>query len=715
MDYPIVYDKFETDFSGTGLAVLGNATNIKIKEVINGEFLLSFVLPRTDVSWQYVQPENFVKVFDCSQNKDQLFRIRAFDEIRDSTGKLTSNIQCEHVYYDAHDCKFFPYVELIGQTPEQILTYAFSGTRFTIGTVEITTKTDIFLDKAYPSEIVAKLIENVGGELIKDNWTISLVKKRGSNTGVEFRYGKNQATLKRETDAKNVITRLYPFGKDGLQIEGSLGYIDSPLINNYDRPRIGYIDYKDIEDPADLLAEALKEWSTTERDGIDKPKVTYSGEFVELKKLQEYGDVEAFALGDIVRIIDEGIEADTTQRIMEYEYYPYEPKRSTVVLSNLNPRVYRNSRPSNVIADTISQGQYVSDMQTSRGDINSGWLDNIREKLQTEINGMVQTALMHAQSDMYVDNIDNPNKALILGPGLFAIANKKKPNGDWDWRTIANGDRVVADEVDADWVYAGSISADQITSGEIIADGVTAEALEVIKANIDVVVSNTIITQNLYSQLGRVADLTVNELDTSYKKITNYLTGDTSPVYYKRDYEQYSLYIQADTDGLESEQYTSKDGTPLYWVDEEHEEMTTEVTAYPVMVYKYTEHTKMELSFRDVNGDIRPRIILGAGFGNEIFPERGKFIIDKMTDGGILSYTTADGTEYSIEIGENGIIQNGEEKLTALNFFANGFSADYNSTTVSYRWEKDVDGRITQLEDLYTGEIVPVTWGGGSL
>jgi hypothetical protein len=175
------------------------------------------------------------------------------------------------------------------------------------------------------------------------------------------------------------------------------------------------------------------------------------------------------------------------------------------------------------------------------------------------------------------------------------------------------------------------------------------------------------------------------------------------------------LYIQADTDGLESEQYTSKDGTPLYWVDEEHEEMTTEVTAYPVMVYKYTEYTKMELSFRDVNGDIRPRIILGAGFGNELFPERGKFIIDKMTDGGILSYTTADGTEYSIEIGEDGIIQNGEQTLSALAFFSNGFSADYGSTTVSYRWTKDGTGRITQLEDLYTGDIVPVSWGGGSL
>ena len=341
----------------------------------------------------------------------------------------------------------------------------FSGTRFTIGTVEITTMTDIFMDKVYPSEIVAKLIENVGGELIKDNWTISLVNKRGSNTGVEFRYGKNQASLKRETDAKGVITRLYPFGKDGLQIAGSLGYIDSPLIDNYDRPRAGHIDYKDIEDPAELLTAAQAEWSTSEKDGIDKPIVTYSGEFIELKKLQEYGDVEAFGLGDIVKIIDEGLDADTTQRIMEYDYYPYEPKKSTVSLSNTKPAVYKNNRPSNIIGDMIGSGNYVRDMQTSSGDINSGWLDNIRAKLQTEINGMVQTALQHVQADIYLNNQTNPTKALILGPGLFAIANSKKPNGDWDWRTIATGDKLIADEVDALWVYAGRVKANQLIIG----------------------------------------------------------------------------------------------------------------------------------------------------------------------------------------------------------------------------------------------------------
>ncbi len=447
MDYPIVYDKFSAEFTSMGLAVLENASSVKIKEVINGEFLLSFILPRTDPKWQHIQPENFVKVYDCSQKKDQLFRIRGFDEQRDSSGKLTSNIQCEHVYYDAHDCKFFPTVELIGKTPSQILSYAFAGTRFTIGTVEITKLTDIMLDKVYPSEIVSKLIENVGGELIKDNWTINLVTKRGSNTGVQFRFGKNIATLKKSTDSKGIITRLYPYGKDGLQIAGSLGYIDSPLIGNYDRPRIGHIDYKDIEDPAKLLTEALKEWTTSDQDGIDKPRVTYSGEFIELKKLKEYGDFEAFGLGDIIRIIDEGLETDTTQRIMEYDYYPYEPKRSTVNMSNTKPSVYKGNRPSNIIGNTITTGNYVNSITDSSKKLDPGWFQNIKKKLRTLFNGGLREAVMHKTGDIWVDNPDNPTKAMgILADG-FAIANSKLPNGDWNWKTFGTADGFVADMI----------------------------------------------------------------------------------------------------------------------------------------------------------------------------------------------------------------------------------------------------------------------------
>ena len=94
-----------------GLAILENAKNVKIKTVINGEYTLSLILPRNDPKWQHVLEENFILV------DGQLFRIRVFDEQRDNTGKLLSNIQCEHVWYDSNDCKFIPDFSMIGATP----------------------------------------------------------------------------------------------------------------------------------------------------------------------------------------------------------------------------------------------------------------------------------------------------------------------------------------------------------------------------------------------------------------------------------------------------------------------------------------------------------------------------------------------------------------------------------------------------------------------
>lgn len=64
----------------------------------------------------------------------------------------------------------------------------------------------------------------------------------------------------------NIITRLYPYGKDYLDITSvndGKAYIDSPLIGEYENIYEGYIDFLDIDNPAELLKEAEKQWSTT--------------------------------------------------------------------------------------------------------------------------------------------------------------------------------------------------------------------------------------------------------------------------------------------------------------------------------------------------------------------------------------------------------------------------------------------------------------------
>jgi hypothetical protein len=181
---------------------------------------------------------------------------------------------------------------------------------------------------------------------------------------------------------------------------------------------------------------------------------------------------------------------------MEYDYYPFEPKRSTVALANVKPSTYRENRPAQILGNAISSGKKIESITNGKF-INATYIDNVRKRLQTEAGAAAQKALLHSDADMYVDDINNPTKAILIGKGIFAIANSKKENGDWNWRTIATGDKLVADEVDADWVYAGNISADQINGGTIT--GIT---LRTAASGTRIeLIGNTLVTYNAAGQM----------------------------------------------------------------------------------------------------------------------------------------------------------------------------------------------------------------------
>lgn len=481
MQYPVVYSKFEANFdNGYGLAILENAYNVKIKEVINGEFTLSFVLPRDDEKWEFIQADNFIKV------EEQLYRIKTFDELRNQNGNITSNIQCEHVYYDAIDSKHIPFYGVINGDPKTILQDVFSGTRFTIGTVDITTPVNLTLDKTNPAAVVAELVKRVGGELIKDNYTIHLINKRGSYNGVQFRFGKNIKGIQRVTDSKGLVTRLYPYGKDSLNVasvNNGLDYVDSPLLSLYDRPKIGYLDFNDIDNAADLLVKGQEQFSTSEKDGIDKPSIIYSVDVVELKKMKQYGIFEEFVLGDTVRIIDEGLNIDTVQRIVSYEYYPYEANKSSVEITNISLKEYKNSTSQGVINGFTKTQNTVEKIITDEGTVNAGWLENIKDKLITLFNNGLKSAVMHKMGDIWVDDPENPTKAMgILADG-FAIANSKDANNQWVWKTFGTADGFVADLINAGTLRAINIIGATIKTDddgndrlEMTTDGVVAKS-----------------------------------------------------------------------------------------------------------------------------------------------------------------------------------------------------------------------------------------------
>lgn len=162
------------------------------------------------------------------------------------------------------------------------------------------------------------------------------------------------------------------------------------------------------------------------------------------------------------------------------------------------------------------------------------------------------------------------------------------------------------------------------------------------------IVTYSIVAQSLYGERGYIAELTVDQLETS-SKVYNYLNEDTSDVNYIRIYDQNIHFITGSTDGAQTEQVTDRHGTPLYWTDETHTTTTTKDTGFPVMVYVYTEQVKAKIAFELLDNVYVPRITLGAGTGSG---DNDKLIITKSEDSAQILYRTDSGKETAINLSD---------------------------------------------------------------
>jgi hypothetical protein len=313
------------------LGYLPNAKEVRITEVLNNEYLLSFVT-RKDDHWTNIVEENII---ECEGQK---FIIKDINE--DRQGKvLLKQVTAHHIYTTLIDYYLDSYINFQAQVDiYYLMDLIVAGTPFTYSVNGTFPKKDVF-DFGEENKLkLTRFVQNhYQAELEFDGYHIILHEQRGLDNGVSFRYGKNLKTVARNVKSNNLITRLYGYGKDGLTIEGytdpetgvtyTTKYIDSDYINNYPYPKSGKLSKPDIEDQGKLL-EVMKEHLAD----VEIPKVSYEGEIVELAKLGF--PHEGYRLGDTVTVRDQPLDIDVKVRIVEYDYYPYEPQRSTVKMGN---------------------------------------------------------------------------------------------------------------------------------------------------------------------------------------------------------------------------------------------------------------------------------------------------------------------------------------------------------------------------------------------
>lgn len=366
------------------------------------------------------------------------------------------------------------------------LAKALEGTRWAVGTVETGTLTgtaDLSFYHCTALDAIQKIADTYGLEVQTEyqpdptgnrigRRIIHLVEHRGSaNTTKRFEYGKDLTQIKRDIDSGDVITRLYGWGKGIEQTneegEATGGYsrkISFADVNN-GKPYVqddnalanwgipgpdgtrhhseASVDFPDCEDPKELLnltKAALKTRTT--------PTVSYTADVTALG--QAGYDPEGTDVGDSVQIIDTSFTNPLRLegRILQIE----EDLAGSLAETKITLGNIRQSYTQRLAA----QQQALDKLVSNSGAWNSAaggtgpYMKDLIDRINQIMNATGGYTYLKPGQGIYVydkPEDQNPTQCIHIGGGYWRIADHKKANGDWDFRSLANGKGLFADTI----------------------------------------------------------------------------------------------------------------------------------------------------------------------------------------------------------------------------------------------------------------------------
>ena len=366
------------------------------------------------------------------------------------------------------------------------LAKALEGTRWAVGTVEtgtITGTANLAFYHCTALDAIQKIADTYGLEVQTEyqpdptgnqigRRIIHLVEHRGAaNTTKRFEYGKDLTQIKRDIDSGDVITRLYGWGKGIEQTneegEATGGYgrkISFADVNN-GKPYVqddqalanwgivgadgtrhhseAAVDFPDCEDPKELLnltKNALKTRTT--------PVVSYTADVTALG--QAGYDPEGADVGDSVQIIDTSFTTPLRLegRILQIE----EDLAGSLADTKITLGNIRQSYTQRLAAQQQALDKLVSNSGAWNSAANNTgpYMKDLIDRINQIMNATGGYTYLKPGQGIYVydkPEDQNPTQCIHIGGGFWRIASSKKPNGDWDFRSLANGKGIFADTI----------------------------------------------------------------------------------------------------------------------------------------------------------------------------------------------------------------------------------------------------------------------------
>ena len=296
---------------------LHEATSAIVKEIMNGDFTLTVKYPISDSGiYQLIQEDMLIKA-PTPVLGAQLFRIKKPVEHNDHL-----EITAYHISDDVMQRSITPMSvtsqscgmalsRMVQNTKTALGDFSFNSDiqdRRTFNTTETETLYSVLLDGKH------SIVGTWEGELVRDNFALTVKKSRGENRGVVITTHKNLKDYQRTRNSQNVVTRIHAkstFKPEGAEKETTIRVtVDSPLINSYP-----YINEKEYENNNAKSVEELQKWAQAKfsNEGIDKVSDAIKIEAYEL-------DGQVVHIGDTVNLKSWKHNVDAFKKAIAYEF-----------------------------------------------------------------------------------------------------------------------------------------------------------------------------------------------------------------------------------------------------------------------------------------------------------------------------------------------------------------------------------------------------------
>lgn len=533
-----VYVKGNEDYGSNGDMTL-TPTTCEVELTVEGVAELTLEHPIDDLGrWEYLVTDNVIAA-PTPYSKKQLFRI--YDYTKTET-EVTA--YARHIFYDSAG-EMLVDVRPTDKTGQEALDIILSGTKYKAKTNIKTRSTAYYIRKnimeAIGGDDENSFINRWGGERMYDNFTVIINDRLGGDYGACAEFGRNMTGIEADISIDDVVTRIIPESYNGYTLEGEEPWVDSPLIGNYANPRTAVIKFEDVKlledcqegeegfSTLELLREELKRRCKKEyENGLDKPKVNYKVDLVEIADTDDYKDYKkltTIGIGDDALTRDRKLKINVTARCIRLVYDCIEEENTEVELGNYTQNYFDKTTSAADIIQKVTRED-----GTLKAEEVYGKIDAVKAQLKAQ-RDISQPSEVRAV--LFEDLVEGSPTygAMSIGTMGFCIASERTADGkDWDWKTFGTGrgfyaDYVCVGQLDGALIRADSIQAESISINyRKSVESHISEAVDTVERNykntIDELKSDFKKTYTTFQYVDETAGSLASEAETNAKGYT---------------------------------------------------------------------------------------------------------------------------------------------------------------------------------------------------